>query len=79
MPGSVASGTPCIIRMCFALERINHGVTAVSLCLHLTSETTVLVKEVIEIDLTKTPSIYTFQMAISQFTVDSHWSVWCIR
>jgi len=65
MPGSVASGTHCIIRMCFALQRIDHGVTAVSLCLHLTSEIAVLVKEVIKIDLTRTPSLYTFQMVIT--------------
>jgi len=54
-------GTVCLLRayfyhiihMCFALERPKHGVTAISLCPNLTSDITVLVKKVIEIDLTK--------------------------
>ena len=52
-------GTVCLLRtylyniihMCFALEKAKHAVTAISLCLHLTSEITVLVQKVIEIDL----------------------------
>jgi len=39
--------------MCFALERAKHGVTAITVCLHLTSEIIVLVKKVTEIELTK--------------------------
>jgi hypothetical protein len=42
-----------IIRVCFA-QKINRADTAISLCLHPTSQITVLIKEVIEIVLTKT-------------------------